>query len=122
MFDIFDKVLGGARSQIELVMGDSNLFPRVNVLAARGDVTDGHGHNFDHVTFCCKGRLGVEAMVAGQTVRTVVPVGSLVLIRSEVEHRLVGLEDDTHYICLYAHRDPQGAVQARYTGWPDAYV
>lgn len=26
-----------------------------------------------------------------------------------------------HYHCIYAHREPQGDVVQRYTGWPEAY-
>jgi hypothetical protein len=90
-----------------------------------GTVIKGHKHNFDHVTYCVRGRLRIEAVLPGGD-RVTREIGSddlypYVLIRAGVEHTLTALLDGTTYHCVYAHRTAQGDVVQAYTGWPDAY-
>lgn len=103
-----------------------NIFVRPNTLAKAGDITQGHTHNFDHVTFVIRGSVHVRATLPNGTIverdfGDGTPNGRYFLIRADVTHEFTALVDDVVYVCVYAHRDPQGNVTQHYTGWQEAY-
>lgn len=95
----------------------------------KGDVVEGHAHNFGHVTYVPHGKLRIEKLdgPAGLVVRTVErgadDLINYIDIPAGVWHRLTALEDNTHYHCIYSHRDPETNEPVKlYNGWEDAYV
>jgi quercetin dioxygenase-like cupin family protein len=103
-----------------------NIFIRPNRNMMKGDVIQGHKHNFDHTSFVVKGSVHVKA---------VTPDGRVIegdfgeayntphfLVLADVEHEITALEDGTSFYCIYSHRTPQGEVSLHQTGWYDAYV
>jgi len=42
------------------------------------------------------------------------------LIKADIEHEIVALEDSSLYWCVYSHRTPQGKVTQIYEGWDAA--
>lgn len=69
-----------------------------NIFAREGDIppggkVDGHAHNFDHVTACFGGRMKVEGTDpnTGTHYETTLEIGSLCLIRADIEHTLTQL-------------------------------
>lgn len=122
VIDWYELAAAAAAQQMELVIGQSNIFPRPNVMKKKGDVLAGHTHTFDHVTFVAKGAIGVSVEIDGQTVQRRVKAGSGVLIKADREHTIIALQDDTRFVCIYAHRDAQGEVQQKFTGFEKAYT
>lgn len=87
-----------------------------------GHVVHGHKHNFDHLTLCWGGRIHIKALLPeGRTVETTVEPGDYRLIKAGVEHEITALDDGARFLCIYAHREPQGDVVQHYTGWAEAY-
>lgn len=111
----------------ELVAG--NIFIRPNYLT-KGQIINGHAHNFDHVSYCTSGSVHIEAVIpqsdgSSKTLtRTLKATDSRnwILIKAGVEHKIIALEDNTKFDCIYSHRTPQGDVVEEYTGWEAAYV
>lgn len=111
----------------EYADNESNVFIREMRFEKKGDIVDGHAHNFPHVTYCAKGGLLVERLdVDGKTEASTKVLASeglnWALIRAGVCHRITALEDGSLGHCIYAHRTPQGEVVQEYTGWGPAYV
>lgn len=105
----------------ELVLG--NIFIRPNLLTQKGDVLDGHTHNFDHTTYVVKGSVHVKATdKAGTITEKDFTAGQMFLVLAETCHVISALEDNTEFHCIYSHRDPQGRVSVDYTGWGTAYA
>lgn len=99
-----------------------NVFIRPNRLERIGDKTSGHFHNFDHVTIVFTGAIHVVAtLLNGTTIEQDFKAPAHCLIRKDVRHEITATEDHTIYWCVYAHRDPQGDVVERNTGWTEAY-
>ncbi len=100
-----------------------NVFIRPNKLAKVGDRVNGHTHNFDHTTIFFRGRFQVKATLPdGTKIEREFTAPAHCLIRADVTHELIALEDDSEFWCVYAHRDPQGRITQHYTGWEQAYV
>lgn len=129
-----------------------NVLVRPNWLEKAGDRIVGHAHNFDHCTVAIAGRIRVSKLepdAAGdvhQLERGTDPVtGELferecryrvvrtwersiadrlpfVTIYAGVFHLIEALEDNSGFLCVYAHRNPQGEITQHYDGWERAYV
>ena len=104
-----------------------NIFIREMRFAKKGDVVDGHSHNFDHTTYCVRGGLLVEKLdKAGEAIASAEVQAAegmnWILILANVAHRITALEDGSLGHCVYAHRTPQGKVVQEYTGWGPAYT
>ena len=90
------------------------------------DCSEGHAHNYDHATIVISGRIRVSYCFerGGETVegesREFGP-GEAVAIRAEVRHAVKALEPDTHYLCVFSHRDFGGLVSQSYVGNVGAY-
>ncbi len=98
-----------------------NIYRRKNKLG-KGQVTQGHTHNFDHLTIVFTGGIHIKAkMPDGSTLERDFFAPSDCLIRADVEHEITALMDDTEYWCIYSHRFPQGQVSMEETGWMPAY-
>lgn len=98
-----------------------NVFIRPNELA-KGDVTQGHTHNFDHTTIVFKGAILIRAETPdGRRIEREFRAPAHALILAHVRHEITALEDGTVYWCVYSHRTPQGDVTEHYTGWTEAY-
>ena len=100
----------------------SNIFVRPNHLERAGDKVDGHKHNFDHTTIIYTGAVHVKAELPdGRVLERDFRAPDYFLVRADVEHEITALEDKTIFWCVYAHRDPQGRVVQRHTGWDESY-
>lgn len=106
-----------------------NVFIRPSRMLAKGEIVQGHKHNFDHTTIVFSGAVRIKGTLPDGTVierefRSPRPdwAGpSHALIKAEVGHEITALEDGTIFWCVYSHRDPQGEVWQNYTGWEPAY-
>lgn len=110
--------LGGGN---EIASG--NIFFRVNELKKAGEVLAGHKHNFDHTTFFWSGKFKLRAHKGGALIaEEVITAPQIRLILADVEHEITALEDNSTFMCVYAHRNPQGLVIERCEGYREAYV
>lgn len=105
----------------EFVVG--NIYVRVNRFDVAGQKVDGHKHNFDHMTDFRRGSFHVKATCSdGRVIEQDFSEGEFVLIKADVEHEITCTSDGGgEFRCIYAHRDPQGSVTQKYTGWTKAY-
>lgn len=101
--------LGGVSAEIM----SGNLFIRKVHLHNKGDIVQGHTHNFDHNTIIFKGAVTVKR---GNTVEDFVAPAHL-FIDKNIEHEFTALEDGVELWCVYSHRDPQGEVVQEHKGW-----
>lgn len=79
----------------------------------------GHEHNYDHTTIVIRGRLKVlyEYERDGETIKGEsgeLGPGQWLVIKAKVRHTLVALEENTHYLCVFSHRDFDGVVVEDY--------
>lgn len=101
-----------------------NIYIRTNHMERRGEVLPGHKHNFDHHTLVVAGGIRVRRRAPDGTEDEVESwAGELgLLIKAECEHEITALADETLFLCVYAHRNPQdGKVIQTYNGWANAY-
>jgi quercetin dioxygenase-like cupin family protein len=100
-----------------------NLFIRPNVMAKKGEVIDGHKHNFDHTTIVFEGSVHVKGVLPdGRIIERDFHAPAHFLVKAEVEHEITALEDNVTFWCVYSHRTPQGQITQENTGWGQAYV
>ena len=83
-----------------------NIWVRQNMLT-KGQSHPGHVHYFDHVTLLAKGSVRVE--VEGKEPKEF-KAPTFIVIKKELIHKMIGLEDDTVYYCVFALRDVNGEV------------
>lgn len=84
-----------------------NIWVRQNILKYAGDSYHGHKHFFDHVTLLTKGK--VEVQVEGKEPKQFT-APTFIVIRKEQAHKIIALEDDVNYYCVYALRNMDGEV------------
>ncbi len=90
------------------------------VFAKKGDIVDGHDHNFDHCTYIVRGSVLIETLdAAGNAIKSVIRRANEnfreYLIPAGVWHRITALEDNSLAHCIYSHRIPMALVE-RMTG------
>ena len=90
-----------------------NIFIRTKGKLTKGQIIEGHKHNFDHTSLVLSG--AIRLTKNGETTECRAP--SWVLIEAGVEHQIEVLEEGTVFWCVYAHRNPQGEIVQEYTGW-----
>jgi len=102
----------------------------------QGNTVLSHRHNFDHTTYIARGRARIEVVepdrvtadgivATWRALRSVEKAAyelyNWVLITKGTYHRIIALEDDTIYHCIYSHRRADtGEVVEEYTGWMEA--
>jgi hypothetical protein len=97
-----------------------NIFIRPNTLR-KGEMVQGHTHNFDHTTIIFTGPVRIKATKPGEPTWEKTFIGPAhVLIKADWMHEITAL-DDAEFWCVYAHRTPQGDVVQEATGFEDAY-
>jgi quercetin dioxygenase-like cupin family protein len=82
----------------------------------------GHEHNYDHVTIVISGSIRVKyswtepdgKVVEGESKEF--SQGQVVNIKAGVRHTIKALEPNTHYLCVFSHRDFDGLVTQTYVG------
>jgi hypothetical protein len=84
-----------------------NIWVRQHILHKKDDASDGHKHNFDHITMLIKGSVQVE--VEGHEPKQF-KAPTFIVIRKEHRHRMMALEDDCWYYCVFALRNLDGEV------------
>lgn len=107
--------------------GKSSIRARTATLLNVGDDVEGHNHAFDHTTFIQHGSARIEKLDAkGNVVQSVIKksmqLKNWVWIDRNVCHRIIALESNTIYLCVYAIRNEQGEVIPVYDGWEGAYL
>jgi quercetin dioxygenase-like cupin family protein len=80
----------------------ANLFSKMMVFKAAGDVEQGHTHSFDHLTLLAAGGLIVRAN--GYSTTFTAP--AMIYIRADVQHELEATAPDTVAYCIHALRNP----------------
>ena len=78
----------------------ANLFSRMMVFAAAGDVEQGHTHQFDHLTLLASGGLIVRANGCSTTFQA----PAMIYIRADVQHELEATTANTVAYCIHALR------------------
>jgi len=84
-----------------------NIWIRQNILEKKGQMHDGHHHYFDHVTMLVKGSVTVS--VTGEEPKEFV-APTFIVIKKDLHHQIVALEDDVIYYCVFALRNLDGEV------------
>lgn len=115
-----------------------------NIKLQNGEVVDGHGHNFGHVTFFYGGKWLVkkralvldgngEPIVDPKTGKpflvfvedTIVDgreINNFLLIEAKLWHEITLVSDGpAFYQCVYPHLKENGEVVSEFTGWEPAY-
>jgi hypothetical protein len=82
-----------------------NVWVRQNWLLSAGDTAGGHSHYHDHVSLLVKG--SVEITVGEEPPKRF-SAPTYIVVRKQHQHRIVALEDDTVYYCIFAMRDIDG--------------
>lgn len=82
-----------------------NIWVRQNVLDKAGEAQSGHRHYFDHVTMLVRGKVLVQVEDEEPKEFT---APTFIVIRKEFKHRIVALEDNVIYYCVFALRDLDG--------------
>lgn len=93
-------------------------------LAKKCEANQGHRHNYDHATIVIRGALKVYSKTTedGEEKESVVfREGARFTVLANVYHRIVALEDQTRYLCVFSHRDFEGLVTQEYMGNEEAY-
>ena len=84
-----------------------NVWVRQNWLHKAGDTAGGHTHYHDHVSLLVRG--AVEITVNdGPPKQFHAP--TYIVIKKQHRHRIVALENDTVFYCVFAMRDVNGEV------------
>jgi hypothetical protein len=78
-----------------------------------GVVHDGHSHNHDHMSILVKGSVVVE--IEGYKPQTY-HAPTFITIKANDHHKIVALEDDTIWFCVFAMRDTDGLSAEEYYG------
>lgn len=84
----------------------SNVFSRLMYFKNKGDVENGHRHNYDHATLVSRGSVLVEILNESGEVENskVFESPNMVYINKDKTHRLTALEDETTCVCIHAIR------------------
>ena len=85
----------------------SNVYTRLMHFAKKGDIEEGHKHNFDHATLISSGSIlyevlddnGINAISS-----KVFTSPDLIFVNKDKFHRLTALEDNTVCGCIHALR------------------
>jgi hypothetical protein len=96
-----------------------NIWVRQNVLLKKGGATEGHYHEFDHVTLLATGkaRVTVEGFDPKEFTAP-----TFIVIKKEHKHHFEALEDNTIWYCVFALRDVHGEVTDIYSGDNSPYA
>lgn len=78
-----------------------------------------HEHNYDHTSVILRGRATVHFNYEenGKTVEGVSPEfgpGEAIVIKAKTRHMIKSMEPNTHWICIFSHRDFNGVVVEKY--------
>lgn len=84
-----------------------NIWVRQVKLEKTGDQIDGHKHHFDHVSFLTKG--SVKVFVEENDPKEF-KAPTFIIMKKEHQHKVVALEDDVDWFCVFALRDIDGSV------------
>lgn len=84
-----------------------NVWVRQNWLMKAGDAVGGHTHYHDHVSLLVRGAVDITV---GDEEPKRFTAPTYIVIRKEHRHRIVAIEDDTVFYCVFAMRDIHGEV------------
>jgi len=79
----------------------SSVYVRQMHFKNKGDIEQGHSHQFDHQTLLSKGSIKITL----EGVENIYAAPHIIFIRKDHRHELVALEDDTIVYCIHALRD-----------------
>ncbi len=112
---IVNKIIAGNQMSGELIHLGPIAYRQFSLeLTCDEDV--GHSHNFDHITFV---NVGSVRVFFGDGITEndgkIYIAGEFFLCRADVHHRIKAMEPDTHYTCMFSHRDADGIVTQQYS-------
>jgi hypothetical protein len=102
------------------ILAVSNVYCRLMNFLKKGDVEEGHFHDYDHGTLLATGKVLVEKFDADRNViaSKIFTAPTFLFIEKDVAHRLTAMEDNTVATCIHALRsitddilDPDTFVQ-----------
>ena len=79
----------------------SSVYVRQMHFKNKGDIEQGHSHQFDHQTLLSKGSIKITL----EGIENTYTAPHIIFIRKDHRHELVALEDDTIVYCIHALRD-----------------
>lgn len=84
----------------------SNVFSRMMHFKNKGDVEQGHKHNYDHATLVSRGSVLVEMLDDNGNVEhsKVFNSPDMIFINKNKYHKLTSLEEETVCVCIHAIR------------------
>jgi hypothetical protein len=82
-----------------------NIWVLQHYLELTGDTNGGHAHTHDHITLLTTGSVQVSVNDGEPKVFT---APTFIIIKKGLRHKLVALEDNTNYFCVFAMRDIDG--------------
>lgn len=94
------------------VMALSNIYNRLMHFRNKGDVEDGHKHNFDHGTLVSSGSVLYELLDDNRNViaSKIFVAPNMVFVDKDRFHRITALEDNTVCACIHAVKTMDGEI------------
>lgn len=101
-----------------------SIYINPNPFLKKGEGVKGDVHKHDHTTIIIHGVFYVLVTdVEGRTVQDgYLIAGDHLLVLAHHKHTFIAQEDNSHFICVYSHRNHQGEVILQYNGLRDSYV
>lgn len=89
----------------------------------KGEVCEGHAHEFGHSTLCVVGKIEITREFEGKTMKVIKRPGDLpYFIEAGVEHQIRAVVTPSIYWCIYCSRDPEtGEPVEHWNGWENAF-
>lgn len=89
-----------------------NIWVRQHTLEKAGDEVDTHEHEFDHVSLLTQGKARVE-IEGFEPKEFVAP--TFIIIKKQHKHKIIAVEDNVNWYCVFALRDLDGEVVDLYS-------
>lgn len=91
-----------SRPEIDEMITFGNIHIRRLYFPTASTVHEGHRHDYDHVSYLLKGKVIVET---DHNSSKEYSAGAMIVIRKNVYHKIIALEDDTTWLCISTNED-----------------
>jgi hypothetical protein len=113
-----DRIVDGS-NKLEEMGYFGNVWVRKLYFPTKETIHEGHEHKHDHVSLLAHGSVLVE--IEGEPV-TEFKAPTFITIKANKNHRIIALEDNTVWFCVFALRDENGELADHYTGDNSPYT
>lgn len=87
-----------------------NIFIRDVWLPKKGDLIEGHTHNYDHTMFFMSGTAKLTMYSTDGKEDRVIKAPADMLVSKDIRHEITALTSDVYFCCVFAHRAIDGSV------------